>query len=75
MASKFKWHLDSECFHDLTSCHLVIKRECKCFISYAGQFIEILKKSIICHPIDIFHYWISKEALELACFKIIEHAK
>ena len=47
MASKFKWHLDLGCFHDLTSCHLVIKREGKCFISYVGWLINILKKSII----------------------------
>lgn len=28
----------------------------------------------LCHPIYICHSWIVKVALELACFKITEHA-
>lgn len=43
-------------------------------VSYVGQFINILKKSIIYvfHPIYIFKTL--KVALELACFQTTEHA-
>lgn len=70
MASKFKWHLDSGCFHNLISCHLVIKREGKYFIW--GWLMNIFKKSII--YVIPFIFSTLKVALESACFKITEHA-
>lgn len=76
MASKSKWHLDSGCFHDLTSCHLIIKREGKRFISHMGRFINILKKPIAYITPFIFSTPLKtlQVALKLACFKITEHA-
>lgn len=47
-------YLDSGCFHDLTSGHLIIKREGKCFISYVGWFINSLKKLLV----FVFHPFI-----------------
>lgn len=76
MASKLKWPLDSGCFHDLTSCHLIVKKEGKCFILYVGRFINILKKSVT----DVTPFIFStvktlKVALELACFKRLDQAR
>lgn len=59
----------------LISCHLIINREGKCFISYMGRFINILKKPIT--YVTPFRFPTIKTlqvALELACFKITEHA-
>lgn len=74
MASKLKWPLDSGCFHDFTSCHL-IERDGKCCISYVGRLINILKKSVTDGTPFIFSTVNTlKVALELACLKLTDHA-